>query len=563
MPIPPSVILSDLSPAAVDRIDQQMVAALETATASGIALALVDRYGNRIVRGYGERAIGTGQPVDAETAFEIGSIGKSFTAIVFMQLAADGIVDLQAPVTDYLPWFSIQSSHRPITIHDLLTHTSGLPGGDDPVPDARLEVWLLRDAPTYAAPGEHFLYSNVGFKTLGLVLEAVLNQPYAQIIQERIFDPLGMVHAHGAITSAMRPLMAQGHASQYDDRPRIARHGIVPATWLETDTGDGCLAMTATDLLTYAAMLLVVSSGETTPVLTATQLQTMRDPHAGAPTPEPTYGYALHSYPANDGPERFGHSGGMVGYLSQMTVDITNGVAVVLLVNGEADTTGLTTFALDVVQAEANGLDLPAVTPAPDPFDLSALADLAGNWTSGSRRFLIEQEGEEGLLLVEGVDRIRLQFAAGLRGRGQVIIDHPDWEPYPLTIVRPASEDSDDGEAPPPPVKLHWGSETFHRPGSEPTQPPIYPPTWDAFVGHYRSFNPWRSNIRVVVREGELTMLGPYGHASRLIPDGDKFWIEDAPRPSSDWLQFDALVNGQALRVRSNVGEVFARFFTP
>lgn len=99
-----------------------------------------------------------------------------------MQLAAEGLVDLQAPLTRYLPWFSIQSKYRSITIHDVLTHTADS-HRVDPVPDARAEVWLLHHTATFAAPGENFLYSTVGYQALSLVLEAVLAQPYARIVE--------------------------------------------------------------------------------------------------------------------------------------------------------------------------------------------------------------------------------------------------------------------------------------------------------------------------------------------------------------------------------------------
>lgn len=563
MPTSASSSISALSPAALDRIDEQARIALDGALASGIVLALIDRDGNQFVRGYGERVVGTGQLVDEATAFEIGSIGKSFTAIVFMQLAAEGVIDLHTPVTDYLPWFSIQSAFRPITIHDLLTHTSGLPGGDDPVPDARLEVWLLRNAATYAAPGEHFLYSNVGYKTLGLVLEAILDKPYAAIVQERILEPLHMCGAHGAITSSTRSHLAQGYASQYDDRPPIKRYDLLPATWLETDTGDGCLALTASDLARYARMLLQVASGSDSSVLTGGQLQTMRDPHQGKTTPEPTYGYALDNYPAEDGPERFGHSGGMVGYVSQMTIDVTNGVAAVVMANGGADTTGLATFALDVVAAIANDADLPAVTPASDPFDLTAAADLVGAWHSATRTITIEPIEETGLRLISGETEVQLQRSVGGRGARVLIADDSAWTPFPLEVERAKADPDASSDETPPALKLHWGGETFYRAGDKVAPVAEVPAGWTSYVGHYRSYNPWRSNFRIVIREGHLTLIGPYGHASRLIQEGNRFWVEDDSRPASEWLRFDALVDGKTLMARSNLGEVFARFFTP
>ena len=546
---------------AAEHIDHEVGQSLAGAVATGLVLGLITADGEREVRCYGERVAATGELIEERTCFEIGSIGKSFTAIILMQLVAETRVDLDAPVSDYLPWFAVKAHFRSITLHDLLTHTSGLPGGDDPVPDGRLEVWLLRDAETFAAPGEHFLYSNVGYKILGLVIEAVLKQSYAEVVRERIFEPLGMQGAHGAITSAIRPLLAQGYASQYDDRARLAHHGIVPATWLETDTGDGCLAMTGDDLLTYAGMLLDVAGGNDSPVLSVTQLAAMRHPHADRFVPDPDYGYGLASESSETGQDRFGHGGGMVGYLSDMLIDAGNEMAVVVMANGEVDTSHLSRFVLATAIADRADHDFPNATNRFDPFDLSSNLDLAGHWQSSQRDITLVQEGMSGLVLVDSKARIPLQMSAGLRGRGQIVADHSDWTPFPIEVKREPSTKSLLPDPTAPATKLHWGGETFVRGGNE-LATYESPEEWESYVGHYRSYNPWRSNFRIVIREGRLTLIGPYGHVSELVEEGDRYWIDAASRPPSVWLAFDAVVDGRALRVRTNLGETFARFFT-
>ena len=78
--------------------------------------------------------------------FEIGSIGKSFTNVALMQLRDEGRLDLQAPVSRYLPWFEVQSEYGPITTHHLMTHTSGLVSGNDIGTHGLYEAWALRDS---------------------------------------------------------------------------------------------------------------------------------------------------------------------------------------------------------------------------------------------------------------------------------------------------------------------------------------------------------------------------------------------------------------------------------
>ncbi|MDQ3227330.1 MAG: beta-lactamase family protein, partial [Chloroflexota bacterium] len=107
----------------------------------GLALAITDREQLLATRNYGYADLGALTPVADDTLFQHGSIGKSFTAICLLQLAAEGAVDLHAPVTTYLPWFAVGSAHPPITIHHLLSHTGGIIEGTDFALDSWYEVW--------------------------------------------------------------------------------------------------------------------------------------------------------------------------------------------------------------------------------------------------------------------------------------------------------------------------------------------------------------------------------------------------------------------------------------
>lgn len=116
-------------------------------------------------------------PRRAGTLIEFGSIGKGFTVVVLLQLAESGLVDLDAPVLRYLQQFSVQSALPRMKLDRLLTHTSGLIAGSDFSPDSGAEGWGLRNVGVSGPPGSSFLYSNVGEKTLGLVIEVVTGKP--------------------------------------------------------------------------------------------------------------------------------------------------------------------------------------------------------------------------------------------------------------------------------------------------------------------------------------------------------------------------------------------------
>lgn len=141
------------------------------------------------------------RPVTPQTLFRVGSLTKAFTAASVMRLAEQGKVSLDAPVTTYLPEFRIRSRFPeagPVTLRQLLTHHSGLPG------DAAAGMWtpnpahfstvlpLLRDEQLAFAPGSGFLYSNLGYDVLGAVIERVSGKPYETFVQSALLKPIGM-----------------------------------------------------------------------------------------------------------------------------------------------------------------------------------------------------------------------------------------------------------------------------------------------------------------------------------------------------------------------------------
>ena len=140
--------------------------------------------------------------------------------------------------------------------HHLLTHTSGLITGTDVSLDARHELWLLRESECTYAPGERFLYSNDGYKLLGVVLEEVTGAPFPELLAERLLWPLGMDDSDPMITLATRATTATPHQRMFDDRPRHGGHPLVASPWYETASADGSIVSTAADMCAYARLLL-------------------------------------------------------------------------------------------------------------------------------------------------------------------------------------------------------------------------------------------------------------------------------------------------------------------
>jgi CubicO group peptidase (beta-lactamase class C family) len=173
-------------------------------------------------------------PHTVDTRFRIGSITKQFTAVVVLQLVAEGKLKLDEKLVTYLPDYRKDTGSR-VTLHHLLNHTSGIPSYTG-LPgfmqnDSRDRFTVGDFVKKFASgdlefePGSKFRYNNSGYFLLGAVIEKVTGKPYAQVVQERIFDTLGMKHS-GYDTAA--PLIPR-RASGYTLRPQ----GYVNAPYLD------------------------------------------------------------------------------------------------------------------------------------------------------------------------------------------------------------------------------------------------------------------------------------------------------------------------------------------
>jgi len=530
---------------AVAHIDHFIAESMREQVTPGLALAITDRERVLAVRNYGYANLDARAPVTDHTLFEFGSIGKSFTAICFLQLAEEGKVDLHAPVTYYLPWFSVQSRYAPITLHHLLTHTSGLVGGSDFSPDQRYEVWALRETEA-SEPGVKLRYSNVGYKVLGLVLEAVTGKPYGDLVQERILDPLEMRETVPWITNEMRHRLAVGYNDGLGDRPWRPEYGFVQAPWLESNTGDGCICATASDLATYLRMLLNRGSGPNGRILSEESFDLFGTAHTET-APDDVYGYGIDISP-KDGRPRIGHSGGMVGFISSMLGDVESGIGVVVFKNSMQGTRGIAEFALDCAINALAGELLPEL-PEPTRVDLSPYP---GEYRDGDGVVTVSSEGGK-LLLQRGSETLSLD-PLGVRPEADQFLAREDgWNLFPFRFLRDA-EGQIEG--------LVHGEKWFPASSySGPTEFAV-PAEWHAFPGHYRSYNPWSPEFRVVLRQGALRLIYPGGWESLLKQNGAGFHVDDDPEGPERFV-FDTIVDGQALRVSGPGSETYYRFFTP
>ena len=238
----------------------------------GVVAASLDGD-RRSVTVYGQSDSANNRPLDGDTVFEIGSITKVFTALLFADMVLRGEVAPDDPAAKFLPG-SVRMPEfegAPITLLDLATYTSGLPrmpsnfapkDPKNPYIDytaERLYDYLSNHKLGFK-PGKHYEYANLGFGLLGHVLELRAGRSYEELVVSRICAPLGMDDTRITLTDSMQQRLARGH-----------NMGLAPvANWeFSALAGAGALRSTANDLLKFLQMCLEPGDG---PVAAAQKL---------------------------------------------------------------------------------------------------------------------------------------------------------------------------------------------------------------------------------------------------------------------------------------------------
>ncbi|MDT7540816.1 MAG: hypothetical protein QOE33_720 [Acidobacteriota bacterium] len=527
------------------RIDEFIVAHMRETGAPGLTLSIANREGPLRVATYGLADVKTGARVEPAMLFEIGSISKSFVAIALLQLRDEGKLDLHKPIAQYLPWIKIASKFEPVTAHDLLSHTAGLPGAP------LLLDALLAEIPTGYKPGSHFLYSNTGYNILGFLVEALDGRPFAEAMRARLLNPLGMSASGPVITDDTRSRMAVGYRPFNEDRPFPLRGRLAEAPWLEMDMAAGSICATPADMASYIRALINRGATPRGRILSEESFRLMTtpvidDPFRGEPA---GYGYGFWISDIG-GHTRLRHTGGMVAFSSSIDVDLTSGLGAFASVNANLRgyrPIAVTRFALDTIASAQQSKPLPAV-PAPQasPEEIKNAADYAGTYIApDGRKLTLAAEGER-LLLVHKGQRIALERNGG---RDSFIVKHTDFDLFHLGFTR------EGGRV----VEAYHGPDWYAGEAYTGARAFTYPKEWDAFAGHYENDSPWYGSTRVALRKGQLFLEGVQPLATtaeqgtfRLA--GDEF--------TPDRISFESIINGKAMRLNFS-GIIFRRVFTP
>ena len=356
-----------------DDLTSRLETILKEESLTGVAWTLLDESGVTYPGVLGYRDAETRSPFTQDTRFHVGSVTKSLLATGILRLATQGMIDLDAPATSYLPDLSFNNpwdKEAPVTVRHLLDHTAGLndahmwqmfserPLADTPLiegfpePDVQLRI--------RAKPGTRFSYSNMGYALLGMVIESVSGERYETYLDENLLAPLGMNQSTFAFTTqegeSADPTLAWGHV---DDGSRYGARAIFlrPA---------GQFTTTVSDLASFSRFLL--SDGRINGVPFVRE-QWMRE--RGVPTTtEAAAGGLLAGYALGLGRrDRHGvvgicHAGNIVGFYAMLCVFPDEERAFAFSVNTDSETADYGRITETLIRALG-------VTPAAEPLTVA------------------------------------------------------------------------------------------------------------------------------------------------------------------------------------------------
>jgi CubicO group peptidase (beta-lactamase class C family) len=499
---------------AIDRV-------AKASTVPGMVIGITDRTRTLNIGAYGYADLKSKSRVTPDTLFEIGSVSKSFTAISLMELLDEDRFDPQAPVAMYLPWFATKSKYRPITGHDLLTHTSGLQNYRADLASMPFAAFSVRDFEPSYAPGEHYWYSNLGFQILGYVLEHIERARYDAVVQRRIFDRIGMKASHAAIDDALRGKLAHS----YSRWPYTGEFMEEP--WFEYLAGDGSIASTAGDMSAYARLILNRGAGPTGRLLSERAFHLLTTPKLN------NYAYGLFVR-QEDGDTIIQHGGGIAGFITLLEMHMKDGFGLIAMGNGGLDRP-VVQFAVASVKAALRGQPQPDPPAAvPNPAAIANAADYAGVFTSSVKSFEFAAAGQDLAVKYEGrmVPLLRVQ-------RDTFRVESGRLAQHFFVFARDAGKVTE----------LSYGPDWYTSKRYAGLKQFDTPAEYASYTGRYVNHNPEEVEIRIYLRKGQLFLVTGPGPGQRLIPAGASTFRPAAPDYNPERISFDSIIEGHALRM--------------
>jgi CubicO group peptidase (beta-lactamase class C family) len=392
---------------AFSRLETFVHEKVETGNLPGVSAAFI-RNGETVwAKGFGWRSIEDNLSATPDTLYRIASVTKSFTSLAIMQLAEQGKLSVNDPVSKHLPTFALEPGGEPVRIWHFMSHASGIPAlgfseqqinahiAGQPILPMRTTAGMidfLNGAANWVTdrPGQRYYYLNEGYALLGAIIETVSGLPYPDYIAAHILQPLGMARS----TFSRDALTADPDAAI----PYVTRTGQAPETSSYVFAGHeakGGLISSVNEMARYITMYLNNGSTGTTQLISPESIRAMKMPRITIPQQgslfgSAGYGYGLRIVPDFFGRELIEHAGSVGTATSDMAFIPAENIGVIILANGSGyPTPQIAQYAL----ALALGEDPDAL-----PFvrQEQLMTRLTGSYTTyhDTMKAVIQQEGD-------------------------------------------------------------------------------------------------------------------------------------------------------------------------
>jgi CubicO group peptidase (beta-lactamase class C family) len=353
---------AEFDPVKLGQIRERMQSYVDRKIMSGAVTAVGSKAGIAHLEAIGLLKIETKQPMPVDALFRIASMTKPITAIGIMILQEEGKLSVDDPVEKHLPEFrgqrivasrdgdsvTLKKPSRPITIRDLLTHTSGLPGGFPPGLSDLYQtrnrtlaeaVLVSSQQPLDFEPGSQWSYCNAGIDTLGRIIEVASGQSFEEFLTARVFRPLGMKDTTSFPTELQTPRIAGLYELKNGELIAANRPIVGPAQGAKHPIPAGGLYSTAADLAKLYQVMLNAGQVGSTRILSPESVRTMTRTQTGdlpcgfVPGMSFGFGWAVVKEPqgvtAMLSPGTFGHGG---AFGTQAWIDPQQDVFVILMI---------------------------------------------------------------------------------------------------------------------------------------------------------------------------------------------------------------------------------------
>ena len=532
---------TDLAPKYTDAIsvlEDAINYEIESKDLNAISMVLVDQ--NKIIwnKSFGHKDEAKTIAADENTVFRVGSVSKLFTDLAIMQKVESGEIDVDAPITNYLPELTPENPFKkPITLRMLTSHRSGMlreprignyfDGKNDNLEET---VKSITNSKIIYEPESKVKYSNAGIGVVGYLLESMFDQEYTAYMSEHVLAKIGMEYSSFAPTAAIKKELAEATMWSFDERSFTAptfQLGMSPA---------GSLYAPMSDLGVFLISLFEGGVGTKGRYIKEKTLQEMWTPQFGGDRLD---GYGI-GFRLKDfkGYQKIGHGGAIYGFSTQLSgvPELKLGVGCASSVDAtNSITSRLSNFALDLLYAVRQGEALP-VYEKTRHISLEKQKSLAGYYTNEGQG--IELITKNGKLFISG-DKSELE----LRQASDGIISDGRLNYGDIMLV-------EDEEA----IRINDRKFTKTNPPTSST----YPDDWNNLIGEY-------GDDHIVLyfyeKAGHLFTLIEWMEKDKLtqLSENEFAFPESGGMYHWEKFIFERDTNGKAIRVSIENGPVFNR----